>query len=379
MVSDSLKRVDWVAFVAAAAIVLTGLPYQYSAAPDMFGKQLVWIALGLAAAALFAFVDYRFLLDHAYWFYGVALLLLALVLALPAVRNAHSWIRVPGVPFSIQPSEVMKLALVLTLARHLRHRENQWRLAGLAIPFALTLVPMALILKQPDLGTGILLPPLLLAVVFAGGARKTHLFAVILGGALSAVPMWLYVMKDYQKARILAFLDPERYEAREAYQLIMSRISIGSGGLCGSGLTSGAMNELDLLPDKHTDFIFGVIAEEGGFIVAFVLLALFLVLVLEGYRIAHRAKEPGGRLLAIGCTSLLCVQTLINIGVVTALLPTTGITLPLVSYGGSSMIVTLSLVGLLLNVAARRPFLLGGETFTGRRDETAPLPLKRVD
>jgi len=359
-------RIDWVLLFATVGVVAVGLPYLHSADPTQTSRQVVWVALGFAAMLATLAIDYRLLLRYAYEIYGAALALLVVVLLLPDVRGARSWIPVPRLGFNIQPAELMKLALILVLARHLMHRDTQATLRGLVVPFLLVLVPMGLILKQPDLGSAILLPPLLFAVVFASGARTPHLAAIAAGGFASTVPMWLYFLKDYQKNRILAFLDPDRYEAREAYQLIMSRIAIGSGGFFGQGLHNGRMNELDLLPDKHTDFIFGVLAEEGGFVMVILLLALYGILVLESLLVAHNTEEPGGRLLAVGCAGLLAVQVFINIGVVTAILPTTGITLPMVSYGGSSMLITFAMIGVVLNVAARRPLVIGRESFTGR-------------
>ncbi len=361
-----LARIDWILVFATMGVVAMGLPYLHSANPAYFAKQVLWAGIGAVCMIAMIYVDYRILLKYGYEIYGGALALLVLVLMLPGVRGAHSWIRIPILGFNIQPTELLKLGLVLVLARHLRHRETQATLSGLFIPFMLMLAPMAMILKQPDLGSAILLPPLLFAVVFASGARVAHLAAIAISGAAASVPMWLFVMKTYQKNRILAFLNPEQYEAREAYQLIMSLISIGSGGIFGSGLHNGRLNELDLLPDKHTDFIFGVIAEEGGFAMASMLLALFLVIIMECLRIAYNTREPGGRLIAIGCASLLGTQVIINVGVVTALLPTTGITLPLVSYGGSSMVVTFAMLGLVLNVGSRQPLVIGPESFTGK-------------
>jgi len=368
LADSRLLRVDWMIVLTTFALVAIGLVYQYSAAsPEIFARQISWVVIGILAMGAAAMVDYRFLLRHSYSFYAFAMVLLFIVLQLPAVRGAQSWIRLPG--FNIQPTELMKLALILTLARYLMLRENQHTIRGLVMPFALALVPTALILKQPDLGSAILIPPTLLAIVYASSARLWHLISVCVMGVASTVPMWMFVMKDYQKRRVLAFLDPDLYEAREAYQLIMSLISIGSGKAFGAGLGKGTQTSLDLLPDKHTDFIFGVIAEEGGFVMASAVLMLFLVLVCEGYRVAIRTREPGGRLIAIGCSTLLGVQVAVNIGVVTAMLPTTGITLPLISYGGSSMVITFILVGMLINVGLHRPMILGREAFERPEDD----------
>ncbi|MBN2713768.1 MAG: FtsW/RodA/SpoVE family cell cycle protein, partial [Planctomycetes bacterium] len=249
-----LFHLDWIVLLATFAIVGLGLVFLRSASQIFFKQQLIWISLGVVAMILSFSVNYEKLVERAYVIYGGVLSLLVVVLMMPPIRNAHSWIRIPGIPFSLQPTELMKFALVLALARHLRHRENQHRLKGLIMPFVLTLVPMALILKQPDLGSAILLPFLLYGVIYASGARVSHLLCIAGCGAASTVPMWMFVMHGYQKRRILAFLDPVKYQAREAYHLLMSLIAIGSGGFFGQGLHNGRMNELDLLPDKHTDF-----------------------------------------------------------------------------------------------------------------------------
>lgn len=358
------RRIDWIVLGCALAIAGLGLVFLRSANPAFFGKQIQWLAMGLAALAFMFAVPYQRWVEHAWEIYGGALALLVIVLGMPAINHAHSWIKVPGLGFQIQPAEIMKLALILVLARFLMHREDQPKATGLIAPFLLMLIPMGLILKQPDLGTALLLPPTLLCVVYASGARLAHLAAVCASGLFAAVPMW-FLMKGYQKRRVLAFLDPESYEAHEAYQLLMSLAAIGSGGWTGQGLGRGTQNSLSLLPEKHNDFIFGVIAEEGGFVTAAALMALFLLMIWAGLHIARNTREPAGRLIAVGVTCMLGIQVIINIGVVTASLPTTGITLPLVSYGGSSMLVTFAMIGLLLNVGASRPIVMRPESFTG--------------
>lgn len=361
-----ITHVDWLLVLAVTAIVGLGGTYLASASPTAFAAQLRWFAVGGAALLLTALIGYQRLLQHAYAIYATVLGLLVLVLFMRPHRGAHSWIDLPG--FSVQPSELAKIALVLVLARHLMYKENQARLRGLLTPVALTLIPVALILKQPDLGTAMTLMPMLFIVLFASGARPGHLAAAAGCGLAAVVPMWLFLLKAYQKARIYAFLDPIRYEAHEAYQLIMSTIAIGSGSWTGMGWGRGSVNTLGLLPDRHTDFIFVVIAEEGGLMRAGLLILLYAVLIFCGFSAALSTREPGGRLVATGATGLLGAQAALNLGVVEALLPTTGITLPLVSYGGSSMVATLVLVGLILSVGASRPAVLHGESFRGQEE-----------
>ncbi len=351
-----LWRVDWIFLLVALAIMGLGLPFlKSSATPSDFNKQLVWLAVGLAALIFFALCDFHFWIKWAYWIYAAAALLLILVLFAPAINNAHSYLRIG--PVGMQPSEFFKIALIMALAHHLGKRETQRMLHGLVIPFALTLVPVFLILKQPDLGTALTIPPILLVTLWASGARFSHLAGAVVLGLASLWPLWEYGMKAYQKARIYAFFDPERYESAEAYQLMMSLTAIGSGGLSGLGLGNGVITDLSLLPEKHNDFIFGVIAEEGGFAASAGLILLFLLLALIGLHIAWAASDRFGRLLATGVAVIIGWQAVLNIYVVTGLFPTTGVTLPLVSYGGSSLVVTCAMIGMVLNVSQSRPTL----------------------
>lgn len=365
-IKSKLLNTDWFVLVVTAVIVGLGLYYLKSAHEAFFLRQIRWIVIATAAMVFCYLVDYRWLLRQAYGLYAVAFGLLVFVLMLPAKRGAQSWIEVPGTGFNIQPSEIMKLCIILVLARNLMVRDNQATIKGLIAPFALLFAPLALILKQPDLGTGILFPPLLFAMVYASGSRLWHLLTVAVAGIGAAPAMWIFVMKEYQKNRVRAFLNPEIYSAREAWQLIQSLIAIGSGGLYGMGYGEGSQNSLDLLPDKHTDFIFGVIAEEGGFVMSALMLGLYWLFVLAGLHIARKTKEPGGKLIAVGVSVIIGFQALVNIGVVSAVLPTTGITLPFISYGGSSMIVSFCMVGLLLNVSSSDELILSPAKFTGK-------------
>lgn len=349
-------RMDWLFLLVALAVIGLGLPFlRSSASASDFNKQLVWLAVGLVAMMFFAVVDYHLWIRYAYWIYGFACALLVIVLFTQPINNAHSYLRLG--PVGMQPSELFKLALIMALARHLGKRENQYMLHGLIIPFALTFAPVVLILRQPDLGTALTIPPILLATLWVSGARFSHLFGAVVMGLGSLLPMWQYGMREYQKKRIYAFLDPETYEWSEGYQLLMSLTAIGSGGMSGLGLGNGVITDLNLLPEKHNDFIFGVIAEEGGFAASGCLIILFLLLSLVGLHIAYSAADRFGRLLAAGVAVIIGWQATLNIYVVTGLFPTTGVTLPLVSYGGSSLVVTCAMIGLALNVSQARPTL----------------------
>lgn len=349
-------RMDWFFLAAALAIIGLGLPFLHSsAAPEDFRRQIVWLAGGLAVLIAFAITDYHVWIKHAYVVYGMSVVLLVAVLFAPPINNARSYIRFGFI--GMQPSELFKIALIMALARHLGKRENQHMLHGLVLPFVLTLAPLLLVLRQPDLGTALTIPPILFAALWVSGARFLHLFGCVLMGLGSVWPLWTYVMRPYQKNRIYAFLEPEKYEYREAYQLIMSLTAIGSGGVSGQGLGNGVITDLNLLPEKHNDFIFGVIAEEGGFAAAGSMIILFLLLSLVGLHIAGNAVDRSGRILAAGASVILGWQAILNIYVVTGLFPTTGVTLPLVSYGGSSLVISCALIGMVLNVSQARPTL----------------------
>lgn len=347
-------KFDWVFMFAALAIVALGLPFlRSSASAGVFNRQLAWLAIGLFAMFMFIFVDYRFWIRWAYWLYAGSVALLVAVLFFPPINNARSYMRFG--PVGVQPSELFKLALIVALARHLGKRENQHLVQGLVIPFLLTLGPVLLVFIQPDLGTSLTIPPILFAMLWASGARLAHLGSVVALGLASLWPLWRYGMHPYQKVRIYAFLDPERYETAAAYQMLMSLTAIGSGGISGRGLGNGVITDLDLLPEKHNDFIFGVIAEEGGIAAAGSVILLYLVLTLVGLHIGATANGRSGGLIAVGVSTLIGWQALLNVFVVTGMLPTTGVTLPLVSYGGSSLVVTFAMVGLALNVSQSAP------------------------
>ena len=349
-------RVDWIFLLATLAIVGMGLPFlNSSASPGDFMKQIVWIAVGLAALGFFSLCDYRWLVRRAHWIYLASAALLAAALMAPPINNAYRFLRLG--PVGVQPSEPFKLALILALASHLGESRNLRRAWGLIFPFVLTLAPMCLILKQPDLGTALTLPPILFVTLWVSGARFSHLAITALLGLASSWPMWEYGLRPFQKARIYAFLDPERFASAEAYQLLMSLAAIGASGVFGQGLGDGVITELSLLPETHNDFIFGVVAEEGGLAAAGSMVLLFLILVLIGLHISANAPDRQGRIVAAGVSAIIGWQACVNIYVVTGILPTTGVTLPLVSYGGSSMVATCAMVGMVLNVSQAAPTL----------------------
>jgi rod shape determining protein RodA len=317
----------------------------------------MWATMGVLAALAMVSFDYRKLERYAYVAYGLGLsLLLAVPLIGSTSNGSKRWIGFGA--FSVQPSEMMKLALIIVLARyfHRSMRPEGLRLRDLVVPVLLTLPPVGLILVQPDLGTaGVTCFVVASMVVLAGPSPRT--WAILCGAALSVVPALPYLashLKPYQLKRIETFLSPELDPLGAGYHVIQSKIAIGSGGFYGKGFLHGTQNQLHFLPEQHTDFIFSVFSEEWGFVGAIVLITLYLALMMRGLVVVGRAKERFGALLAFGVLSNILWQAVINLGMTTGMLPVVGITLPFFSYGGSSLITLMAGLGLVINVNMRR-------------------------
>ncbi len=338
---------------------------------DFVGKQLLWYAVGSLVAVLVLMVPYRTLLDRAYQIYGIGLaLLLAVFVVGVSINGARRWINLG--PFLLQPSEIMKLAVVLVLARYIRFRDDQKTLPGLAAPFLLTAVPVALVLRQPDLGTALLFLPVLMAVLFASGARPRHLGLVVAMGAAFAPVVYFLALKDYQRERVRTFLhgssgggDPEerRMLRQEGWQTNQARLAVASGGLGGLGWSQGPQNRAGAVPEHQTDFIFTVLGEEFGFAGVSVLTALYGLLFLSLAGIARRCRDPAGKLLVTGVIVLLAVQAYVNLAMAVGLGPVTGVPLPFLSYGGSTTLTSFTAIALALNVGARPGFDFGRSDF----------------
>ena len=360
-VSLPVKRLPPALLVAVAALVAYGVIFVNSAAghKGLAIRHLIWAGLGLVAFLAVFLVDFRLYVRAGYLAYAAGLSALVAVLFTTPVKGAHSWFDLGFM--KAQPSEFAKLALVLALTQFLASRPGELRLRDLGLALGLVAVPVALILKQPDMGTAMVFMPMVAVAVFVGGARLWHLLGLAGSAVGGAVVLWFKVMQPYQRERVYAWLDPEPYKLGKAYQLIQSLIAVGSGGLLGKGLGAGTQNQFDLLPLKESDFIFAVIAEEGGFIAAAGLLVAVAVLVLAGTAIALHAADREGQVVAAAAVALLGGQAILNVAVCIGLLPTTGVTLPFVSYGGSSMLTCFVAAGLLANVAARpqKPGLFG--------------------
>jgi rod shape determining protein RodA len=316
-------------------------------------RQFGWFAIGLVIMVLLASLDTRRLVRAAPAIYLLGLVGLASVFVLGrTVSGARRWV-VWG-PLSVQPSELFKICFLLMMVWALTSRWAQpvGKLT-LAMMLPIVAVPVVLIIKQPDLGTALLLVPVLVILLIGAGVRLKLLGGLALG-AVAALPLAWFALKEYQRERILVFLDPFRDPLGSAYNVIQAKIAIGSGQLLGKGVAGATQSRLAFLPERHTDFIFAVFAEMWGFVGCLVLLLCYVLLLLRGFDIAATAREPVGRLVALGATSLLAAQVLINVGMVTGLLPVVGIPLPLMSYGGSSMVASFMTLGLLLSVRMRQ-------------------------
>jgi rod shape determining protein RodA len=354
-----LQNVDWPLLAAALGVVIMSATTLASlnvgrVAGAVALRQLVWAGVGLAALILVASVDYRRLVQLGPAFYVLGLGGLAIVFMLGrTVSGARRWILIG--PLSLQPSEVFKICFLLMVVWLLVSRWAQpVTPAVLALLVPIVAVPFLLIVKQPDLGTALLLWPLLIALLVGAGARFRLLGGGLLFTGVAALPVAWLALKEYQRERIMVYLDPFRDPLGSAYNVIQAKIAIGSGQLLGKGIAGATQSRLAFLPERHTDFIFAVFAEMWGFVGCLVLLACYSLLLLRGFDIAGAAREPVGRLVALGATSLLAAQILINVGMVTGLLPVVGIPLPFMSYGGSSMLVSMTALGLLLSVRMRQ-------------------------
>lgn len=357
-----ITNFDWTLLGLVLLIGFVGVLNIYSATASykivgspFYLKQVYWIFSGLILVILSCSIDYHLLEDVAYWFYGLLCFLLVVVLVVGRTSmGATRWLHLGF--FSLQPSEIMKIVIIMAYARFF---SNYTAVGGLglkemAYPLLLLGGPAVLIMKQPDLGTAILVILIAFSMMAYVGIRLYTFIA----GVVAAVPVffagWHFYLRDYQKNRILNFLNPERDPLGSGYHIIQSKIAVGSGGFVGKGFMRGTQSQLRFLPEQHTDFAFSVFAEEWGFVGCMSMLVLYLFLVLWGLHIARRCNDRFGSLMAVGVTAMLFWHIVINIGMVIGIFPVVGVPLPMFSYGGTSMITSMVGVGILLNISMRR-------------------------
>ena len=355
---QKFRRITWSFALVLTVTALVGIAMLYSAANGNLDpwatRQAMRFGAGLVLMIGIALTDIRFLLRWSYVIYGIALALLALVeITGVSGMGAQRWIDI-GV-IQLQPSEAMKVALLLALARYFHGltMEETRRLRALAVPLLLVLAPAALVLRQPDLGTAIMLLLASSALIFAAGVRL-RVFAAVAVAGMAAIPLAWQFLREYQKERIFTFLDPERDPLGAGYHILQSKIALGSGGMFGKGFLNGTQSHLSFLPERQTDFIFTMLAEEFGLMGGLTLLALYTLILIYGFVIGLGAKNQFSRLVAIGVTSTFFIYVFINIAMVTGLIPVVGVPLPLVSYGGTALLTIMAGAGLLMSIYVHR-------------------------
>jgi rod shape determining protein RodA len=355
-------HVDWLLLGALLLLVGIGIAMIYSttfvATSGQAGPQVrtqgYALIIGLVALLVCLSIDYRVLAENSLVLYGVLIALLIFVLVKGSTQfNATRWIAVG--PFNLQPSEFGRIVVSLILAMYFgENRRGARSVSDLVVGGLFTVVPILLIARQPDLGTAVTLIPVFLGVAYLAGMRMRLLGVIALIAVLMAPVAWQFALKDYQKARITTFLDPEKDPRGDGYQQIQARITVGSGGLTGKGFMNGTQGQYKFLPVAHNDFIFSVLAEEKGVIGVLAALGLYLFIILRSLEAARLSKDRLGAYLVAGIIAGFSFQVVYNIAMSAGLAPVKGITLPLMSYGGSSLIATLASFGLILNVRMRR-------------------------
>lgn len=357
----SFRYIDWLLFGAVVCLSLIGAmtvysaSYQLSAATGILflQRQVLWLLIGLALFLVISIADYRKVLSLAYIICFLTTAMLVVIVVLGESRfGARRWIQLGG--FTIQPSEFAKLALILVLARYLSDkftRRSRW--IYILVPCCLSAAPAFLILKQPDLGTAVIFLLVTLGMIFIAGGRLKYILIIVLILALISPAFW-FVLKEYQKNRLMVFINPDLDPLGSGYTVIQSKIAIGAGGIWGKGWLAGTQNMLSFLPERQTDYVFSVVAEEWGFAGCLVVLGLYSLILYRLFMIARAAREVAGKLLVVGGMLVLASHVGINIGMAVGLLPATGLPLPLISYGGSVTITMLAIVGLCESVYSHR-------------------------
>jgi rod shape determining protein RodA len=353
-------HIDWGLLIAILALCTLGVVMIYSTTSDptrgtshMYVTQLYAIVIGLCVMVFTLTLDYRTFTDKSHLIYIGLLAALAYVMLFGMVQmGARRWIPLKVV--NLQPSEFAKVGVALVLAKYFGENRGTPQWSDLAVAGVLTLIPIGLIAKEPDLGTAVTLVPVFLAVAFLAGMRMRILGILAICCVLAAPVAWKFALHDYQRSRIETFLDPSQDAKGAGYQQIQARITVGSGGLSGKGFRQGTQGQLRFLPVAHNDFIFSVLAEEQGFAGVLVALGLYLFVILRSLEAARLSKDRIGSYLVLGVLASFTFQVVYNITMSAGLAPVKGLTLPLMSYGGSSMIATLAGFGLVLNVRMRR-------------------------
>lgn len=357
-IGQKLAAVNWLMVLLVCAIASVGFAMLYSAANGSVSpwayRQAIRFGIGMVVMISVAMIDVRFWMRSAYLLYaGVLVLLIGVEVMGEIGMGAQRWIDL-GV-FQLQPSELMKITLVLALARYFHGLT--WDEVGnplnLFPPLFMIAVPVVLVLRQPDLGTAVMITLGAGATFFLAGVRIWK-FLTLIGAALAAIPIGWQFLRGYQQQRILTFLNPESDPLGSGYHILQSKIALGSGGMFGKGFLEGSQSHLNFLPEKQTDFIFTMLAEEFGMVGGLALIGLYVLLIGYGFAIAIRARSQFSRLVALGVTTTLFLYLFINVAMVMGLIPVVGVPLPMISYGGTAMLTIMLGLGLLLGVSVHR-------------------------
>ncbi len=356
------KNFDYIMFFTVILISAFGIMNLYGSLSvnhkDFFDpyviKQIIWFFISFFIMAVIITIDYNTLIEAAYYIYGVVfILIIAVLLKGKIMHGASRWISL-GI-FSFQPSELMKISLVFALAKYFTSYENKkgYSIAGLIMPFAIILLPVLLIAKEPDLGTALIVLFIGSIMIFLAGIKRSAVIILTGLGAVAGPFLWLR-LKPYQKSRILIFLHPAKDYLGAGYNIIQSEIAVGSGRIFGEGFGKGSQSVLNFLPAKHTDFIFSTFMQQFGFAGGLILIGLYFILIIRGFKIVYRTKKIQGFLLGGGALGIITFHTIINMFMTVGMLPVVGVPLPFFSYGGTSLVVDMSAVAILLNISMRR-------------------------
>ena len=351
---------DWLLLLIVVLICALGVLEIYSATlstkfQGMHVRQMYWISAGLILMFILSMVNYQVLLENVPWMYGIAIVSLVAVLIFGRkYLGARRWILMPG-GAHFQPSEWVKLILILAIAKYFAdYNERELPFRELMKAGMIVGIPMLLVLKQPDLGTALTYVPVAIMGLFLGGMRVKHALILLLIAGILMPAVWHYGLKPYQKERLTSFMAPESDSRGSGYQVIQSLVAVGSGGLWGKGATKGTQTQGQFLPVPHTDFIFAAWSEEHGFVGASFVLLLYFLMLMRLISNAQTAPDRAGTFIVMGVVAVLAFHVLVNVGMVVGFMPVTGIPLPLMSYGGSSVLFTFLALGIVMNVRMRR-------------------------
>ena len=355
-----LKNFDVPLFFITFVICAIGIINLYSATinigTEFFKKQIFWVSIGLFITVLLSLIDYRLLLRYASPFYIVNIVLLIIVLVFGReISGARSWLSLGGI-ISVQPSELAKISVILILAKfyHDDYSEGPYGVFDLVKPFAIIFMLILLIAIQPDMGTAFIIALISISIILFAGVKIKHLILLSIISCILFVPLWGHFLKDYQKVRIQSFMDPSIDPLGSGYHAIQSKIAIGSGKLSGKGFKQGTQTQLKFLPEQHTDFAFSVIAEEWGFLGAFVTILLFFILILWILDTASRSKDKFSMYTCFGIAAMFFWHTFLNVGMVIGIFPVTGLPLLFISYGGSATLTSLIAIGIVMGIRMRK-------------------------